>query len=356
MPETVRSGDVRRSAHSLRRPTPRPLLPRLVLLLPLLAIHRADAQEGGVCAASLNVKPEICANAPGEECDAMNANLITLGDDVQVSICLTSSSTLVGTNIGVGGVLQTGTRFEVALTCKDGSCSAMHESGILEYLGFEPAAGVSSNFLLQTYPGCTDGQACGYLTVSQEVEVTEDSTRCVGTIKARAARFTTTNNGLFYVRAATAPETPFLITDELCIPGLTASGAGTTTALIAPPSPMPLPPSPPSPPPSHSPTPPPFAPPPSPRPPPPPPPLPPPPVPPPPSQPPPSTPPPPPPPSPPSPPPPCAHNCVEWSCKADPTLPDPLHRQQYAELLERRNADLAREIALARQQLAARRR
>ena len=118
MPETVRSGDVRRGAHSLRRPTPRPLLPRLVLLLPLLAIHRADAQEGGVCAASLNVKPEICANAPGEECDAMNANLITLGDDVQVSICLTSSSTLVGTNIGVGGVLQTGTRFEVALTCK----------------------------------------------------------------------------------------------------------------------------------------------------------------------------------------------------------------------------------------------
>ena len=42
---------------------------------------------------------------------------------------------------------------------QDGSCSAMHESGILEYLGFEPAAGVSSNFLLQTYPGCTDGQA-----------------------------------------------------------------------------------------------------------------------------------------------------------------------------------------------------
>ena len=144
-------------------------------------------------------------------------------------------------------MLRQGTQLEVYLTCQDGNCATLHEPGILADVSFESADSVQADFTLQAFSGCADAGSCGYLTVGTDVPVSPNSVTCLGTVRTRAARYIYTPFGLFYVRAGTAPSTPFEVTDSRCIPGLVAAAAGTTTALIPLPSPPSSPPEPPPP-------------------------------------------------------------------------------------------------------------
>ena len=221
------------------------------LLLLLTALDGARAQCSAdnpcVCTASLNAAPGICSDFT-----PCNPNAIKAGDDVEIDVCVTNLSEYTDEitlqTQFVEGEMRALTRFEVFLTCQSGDCGEFYPPGTLEVNTFVPASGVSSTFALQTFTGCSDGTACGFVTLNQKVAVGGGQTRCIGTIKALAVT-PPGGNGIFYVRANTQGSNAFAITDARCVPGITAGGEGSTVGRFLPFPPPPSPPQPPSPPP-----------------------------------------------------------------------------------------------------------
>ena len=141
-------------------------------------------------------------------------------------------------------------------------------SGTLSFQSYTPAAvAPSSSFAIGSTPSCSDATLCGLIRLNVELalpkhEENSETTVCLGTITTTAISQPDSATGLFYAKAGTG-ETDLLVTDPICVGGLTGGGEGTSVArFLPPPSPFP-PPSPP--PPSPSPPPPPRSPPPPPR-------------------------------------------------------------------------------------------
>ena len=113
-------------------------------------------------------------------------------------------------------------------------------SGTLSYQSYTPAAvAPSSSFAIGTTTSCSDAALCGLIRLNVELDLPKydpnsDTTVCIGTITTTAIDQPDTATGLFYQKAATGG-TDLLVTDPVCVGGLTGGGEGTSVARFLPP-------------------------------------------------------------------------------------------------------------------------
>ena len=217
----------------------------------LLMPARASAAPG-ICAASLNVDVHYCLQDPpdpilaagGVNCPSTTDTLaLQVGDVVTLTLEVRNDSQYQNPPLmGVPkGHLQTGATFDIAYACSASTCNPGEiMPGVFQFNGATVIGDAAGPPLHAAFADHANGT--GTLTITSTIDpapLVEPKAYLVQlklTVLAKPP--VPPSDGMTIFARGEANPTALLIDDPLCLPGLTGTGEGSTSALFAAPPPL----------------------------------------------------------------------------------------------------------------------